>query len=1111
MKNSGFQLPGWRWTVVLFVLAIAPRAFALARYVTPDEPNWVYRTLNFSAALARGDWATTAQAGHPGVTTMWLGSLGIAVERALDPARAADALSWLSKIDRLSPENVAAFKRIGVFLDWARLPVVVVNALGVAGVFLLTRRVLGHRVALLASCLLALDPFVAGLDGVLHVDGLLATFSMLSVLALLNGLSRIANRVSPIAYRLSPIVHPESPAATPRSPFCIPHSTVLIPSSAFRWFAFSGAMAGLALLSKSPALFLIPFTLIIFLVAVLTRRISIRHALLGFLVFLILHSAFFIFAYPAMWSDPSAALDLMLERASHHAATATRPTFFDGQAELNHGLGFYPLALAYRLSPIVVMGLMAAIPAVAFRTRPPHSHAKRPQPESLAVDDTRFAILALTFFAVAFIAFLSPLAKKFDRYLLPIIPPLIVAAAWSIDRLTRRPLTQLAHLLPFAAIALQAMLTLSLAPYLLMAYNPLLGGAAGARDRIAVGWGEGFGAAAAWVAERDPHAVIASGGLSNIAPLFNGPSVTLDSAGLASADYIIFTVSETQLAPEFFQSLGEMGTLAQAIRIGGIDAAWVVATTRPAAQADWIRQAAQPDDAILLDAATPLLRLLDPRSVTVLPLDATPDLISTTLDELRDHPRLVYVSTEAASPIVRSNTRNWLETNMRRVSNTAVAGAIVHVFQPDRRATIPLDPFIVQFDGALALIGLQPLAGSVAYPDRIDVAARWWVIARPTANYSVTLELTDAFGDGWTRFGGPLRNSHDFAPIDWQPGEVAEQVFSVQVPPSLAPGTYTLRFGIDAPDRQRAGLVSASGAFSGTAPMLASLHIAPGPKIFEPDTISARQRLEHVWSGQVELIGMDLLTYVPAAGDQFFSTLHWRSLREELDPATEVRWSLEPDIVADTRPRSFDWRTPLAPNAGAALWNGDIVSVRYAVRLPLDLPEGRYRLRLAIGDESLDVAPIDITHRDRAFALPAGAIHAGSVGTFDVFLSEPLPAQVHVGDPLRLKLALQAGEEVLASYTFFVHLLDSADGVVAQVDTWPQGGLWPTENWVHGQVVEDTYTLPLPADAAPGAYRVVVGMYDALDGSRLPVRDDQGRPAPDGRLILDTPVQVVAP
>ena len=39
------------------------------------------RSVRFGAALARGDLASTFRAGHPGVTVMWTGLVGIGPER----------------------------------------------------------------------------------------------------------------------------------------------------------------------------------------------------------------------------------------------------------------------------------------------------------------------------------------------------------------------------------------------------------------------------------------------------------------------------------------------------------------------------------------------------------------------------------------------------------------------------------------------------------------------------------------------------------------------------------------------------------------------------------------------------------------------------------------------------------------------------------------------------------------------------------------------------------------------------------------------------------------------------------------------------------------------
>src|SRR5512139_3627870 len=141
--------------LLIFVIALFARSGALRQYVAPDEPSWVWRSLNFSQALATGDWAGTAQMGHPGVTTMWLGSLGILVKRAADPVATNGALEWLNQISNLAPENAEALKRLGIFLTYARLPVILVNALGVVVLYLLMRRLWGQRVGVMAGLLFA--------------------------------------------------------------------------------------------------------------------------------------------------------------------------------------------------------------------------------------------------------------------------------------------------------------------------------------------------------------------------------------------------------------------------------------------------------------------------------------------------------------------------------------------------------------------------------------------------------------------------------------------------------------------------------------------------------------------------------------------------------------------------------------------------------------------------------------------------------------------------------------------------------------------------------------------------------------------------------------------
>ncbi|MCB0177814.1 MAG: hypothetical protein KDI62_06275, partial [Anaerolineae bacterium] len=77
--------------------------------------------------------------------------------------------------------------------------------------------------------------------------------------------------------------------------------------------------------------------------------------------------------------------------------------------------------------------------------------------------------------------------------------------------------------------------------------------------------------------------------------------------------------------------------------------------------------------------------------------------------------------------------------------------------------------------------------------------------------------------------------------------------------------------------------------------------------------------------------------------------------------------------------------------------------------------------------------------------------------------------------------------EIETNYTVFVQLLNDAGQVVAQVDQQPLAGAAPTTTWLPGEVLTDTYTLPLSSDLPAGSYRLIAGFYNAATGERLPV------------------------
>ena len=102
---------------------------------------------------------------------------------------------------------------------------------------------------------------------------------------------------------------------------------------------------------------------------------------------------------------------------------------------------------------------------------------------------------------------------------------------------------------------------------------------------------------------------------------------------------------------------------------------------------------------------------------------------------------------------------------------------------------------------------------------------------------------------------------------------------------------------------------------------------------------------------------------------------------------------------------------------------------------------------------------------------------------------------------LRLSLLWRAEAEIEMDYTVFVHLTHD-EAILAQDDSFPAGGYYPTSLWRVGDIVSDEHTLALPEPYDPGRHKLIVGFYQLETLKRLQVLDETGRPVSD-HLILD--------
>ncbi len=146
---------------------------------------------------------------------------------------------------------------------------------------------------------------------------------------------------------------------------------------------------------------------------------------------------------------------------------------------------------------------------------------------------------------------------------------------------------------------------------------------------------------------------------------------------------------------------------------------------------------------------------------------------------------------------------------------------------------------------------------------------------------------------------------------------------------------------------------------------------------------------------------------------------------------------------------------------------------------------------------------IEIAGRPRAFVAPDVTRTKNTEFGVEMRLLgyDPSATELSPGSDIEIVLHWQALAEMQQSYTVFVHVMDGAQ-VVAQHDAVPGEGTLPTTGWLPGEFVSDRIVVPLPGDLQPGRYALVIGVYDAASGERLPVTDAAGQPLGD-HLLLD--------
>jgi 4-amino-4-deoxy-L-arabinose transferase-like glycosyltransferase len=496
---------------------------------------------------------------------------------------------------------------------------------------------------------------------------------------------------------------------------------------------------------------------------------------------------------------------------------------------------------------------------------------------------------------------------------------------------------------------------------------------------------------------------------------------------------------------------------------------------------------------------------------------AQPDRMHADLDALiNHHPQLWF-------PAYQALGRLW-ENQAQAYLNRSAFPVQVDWSLPDTKLLLyargnGLSPAAASFNFADRLlvdraeVGPSPVA---AGQDVLPVALLWHKLDLGDTNLGIALRLVDASGRIWaTRDSLPQGGDASFS--DLAVGQLLVDHHGLAIPAGTPPGDYQLRLSVyDLADQQPLDLVDDQHQPQGVEATLSTVQVVLPDRPVPAAALPVQHRGTFEFDKSVRLIGYSLGDGPFRAGDSLPFSLFWQSLTDHNQPYV---------VFAQLQDQS---NTPLALSESPPIYpsehwsTGTLLRDPREIPLPATLPAGTYRLvvgllrpdgtRLSVqGKDQIVLTDVETTQRSHVFSPPSSgqpmdARFGDSARLAGYDLSEG--THVQAGQSLQLVLHWQALKTFSQRYTVFVHLVDANDRILGQRDQVPGNGQFPTTSWIPGEYLSDTYVILLDPDTPPGQYWIEIGLYNPLDGTRLPVSAADGQPLGDRLLLNQTPIRV---
>ncbi len=376
-----------------------------------DVWKWKSRSYDFGSGVFNFEFDKTIQKYHPGVTLMWLGTFGVKIYNLYHD-------TFLSTVNINSVTAVFGLNFVQMLL------VVFTTAITLAFIFYVLNKLFGAKYAFFAVVLIMLEPFYTALTRTFHLEGMMSTFMMASILWFYYWLQDSTKK------------------------------SRLILASFF---------AALSFLTKTSSLYLIPFFGLYSLITTYKKGqkplIYIKETSIMFFKWLVPAIGFVFLFWPALWVNPLRVFEVLYKGVAVVGVELDHAQFFFNKYVEDPGILFYPVVLVYRSSLQLLFGVIS----FSFFLK------------KFLDNKNRKFISYLLIYTLFYLIELTIPSKKLDRYIMPAFLSLLLLSSffylWMLEKIKLNNVFKYGMFFLCCAIPM-----ISIHPDYLSFYNPLMGG-----------------------------------------------------------------------------------------------------------------------------------------------------------------------------------------------------------------------------------------------------------------------------------------------------------------------------------------------------------------------------------------------------------------------------------------------------------------------------------------------------------------------------------------------------------------------------------------------------------------------------------------------------------